>query len=70
VLFQEGRKLIAIEVKSSSTYNPALLKGLKRFAAISPAVAGSYLVYSGDRMAFSGKMTALRYDQVSEIFLP
>ena len=69
VLFQDGRNLVAIEVKSSSTYNPVLLKGLRKLAAISPLVSDCYLVYSGERMEFSDGIIALRYDQVGDIFL-
>lgn len=68
VLFQNGRELIAIEVKSSSTYKASLLKGLKRMASLSPMVTCSYLVYAGDSFEFSEGITALRYDQVDQVF--
>ena len=34
----------------------------------SPQVKRRYLVYSGDYFEFSDGITALKYDQVSEIF--
>jgi len=68
VLFQDGRELTAIEIKSSSTYNASLLKGLKRLASLSPTVTQSYLVYAGDYFEFSNGITALRYDQLGRIF--
>jgi hypothetical protein len=46
----------------------SLLKGLKRISSLSPQVTRSYLVYSGDYFEFSDGITALKYDQVSEIF--
>ena len=68
VLFQQGRALTAIEIKSSSTYNPAFLRGLKKIATLSDKISQSYLVYSGDAFEFSDGITALRYDQVHRIF--
>jgi len=68
ILFQNGRELVAIEVKSSSTYSSSLLKGLKKIAALSPMVSHSYLVYSGEFFEFSDGITALPYDQVNSIF--
>lgn len=68
ILYQNGRELAAIEIKSSATYHASLLKGLKRIASLSPMVTHSYLVYAGDFFEFSDSITALRYDQVSQIF--
>ena len=68
ILFQEGGNLVPIEIKSGSTYNPALLEGLKKMAALSPAVHRGYLIYSGERINFTDDITALPYNQVSEIF--
>ncbi len=68
IIFQNGRELTAIEIKSSTTYKASLLKGLKRIAALSPQVSRSYLVYAGDFFKFSDGTAALKYDQVSEVF--
>ena len=68
VLVQKGRALTAIEIKSSSTYNPALIKGLKKIATLSERISQSYLVYSGDAFEFSDGIKALKYDQVHGIF--
>ena len=65
---QVSRELTAIEVKPSATYKASLLKGLKRISSLSPQVTRNYLVYSGDYFEFSDEITALKYDQVSEIF--
>ena len=69
VLFQQGRNLVAIEVKFAATYHPSLLKGLKKVRSLSDKVTQAYLVYSGDELAFSDGTQALRYDQVQQIFV-
>ena len=68
ILFESGRDLVAIEVKSSATYRQELLKGLKRLRGLTANVKQSYLVYSGEPFAFSDDITALRYDQVDQVF--
>ena len=68
ILYQDGRELTLIEVKSSSTYQSALIKGLKRNTSLSPLMTRSYLVYAGEHIAFSDGITALKYDQVGLIF--
>ena len=68
VLFESERDLVAIEVKSSATYRQELLKGLKRLRGLTTNVKQSYLVYSGEPFAFSDDITALRYDQVDQVF--
>ena len=68
ILYQNGRELVAIEVKSSSTYRPALLRGVKKMAMLSPQMSHAYLIYNGETMAFSEDLTALKYNQVGQIF--
>ena len=68
ILYQQGRKLVAIEIKSSSTYKSSLLKGLKRVVELSPKIAEAYLVYSGDGFKFDDGITSLKYNQVANIF--
>ncbi len=68
VLCEQGRALTAIEIKSSSTYNPSLLKGLQRITRLSDQISQSYLVYSGDSFEFSDGISAVKYDQVDRIF--
>lgn len=69
ILFQSGRELVAIEVKSGMTYRQELLKGLKRLRDLTPNIRQSYLVYAGEPFAFSDGITALRYDQVDKVFV-
>lgn len=68
IILQDGRNLVAIEVKSSSTYKEALLKGLKKIATLSSNVSQKFLVYAGDPFSFSDGIKALKYDQVDQIF--
>ncbi len=68
VIFQHGRRLTAIEIKSSSTYNPAMLKGLKKIAHLTNNIEHAYLVYSGNNFDFSDGVRALKYDQLKQIF--
>ena len=69
ILFESGRELVAIEVKSSATYRQELLKGLKRLRSLAPNIRQSYLVYAGEPFVFSDGIAALRYDQVEEVFV-
>ena len=70
IIFQEGRALTAIEIKSSTTYHSNFLRNLEKFARLSPAITQSYLVYGGDRMEFSGNFAALNFTEVDAIFSP
>jgi len=65
LLLQQGRQLMPIEIKSSSTYKPELLKGLKRIMELSPQMANAHLVYSGDAMQFSNGINAIRFDELA-----
>lgn len=65
LLLQQGRQLIPIEIKSSSTYKSELLKGLKRIMKLSPQMANAHLVYSGDAMQFSNGINAIRFDDLA-----
>lgn len=65
LLLQQGRQLMPIEIKSSSTYKAELLKGLKRVMELSPQMANAHLVYSGDAMAFSNGINAIRFDDLA-----
>ncbi|PUA27788.1 MAG: AAA family ATPase [Cellvibrio sp. 79] len=64
LLFPQGRQLIPIEIKSSSTYKPELLRGLKRIMELSPQMTNAYLVYAGDSKQFSNGITALHFNEL------
>lgn len=65
LLLQQGRQLMPIEIKSSSTYKPELLRGLKRILELSPQMASAHLVYAGDAMKFSNDINAIRFDELA-----
>ena len=68
LLYQQGRQLTPIEIKSSSTYKPELLKGLKRILELSPQMTNAHLIYAGDEMRFSNGIHAIRFDQLAAAF--
>lgn len=67
LLFQRGRSLVPIEIKSSATYKPELLKGLKRIMELSPLMGDGYLIYAGDPYSFSNNIQALCFDQLDSL---
>jgi len=68
LLYQKGKELVAMEIKSSSTYIPSLLKGLKRVVELSSKITAAYLIFSGDSFEFEDGIKMLKYNQVSDIF--
>lgn len=68
LLFPQGRQLIPIEIKSSSTYKPELLRGLKRIMELSPQMTNAHLIYAGDSKQFSNGITALGFDNLNVFF--
>lgn len=70
LLFQQSRNLIPMEIKSSTTYKPELLKSLKRICGLSPLINKAYLVYAGDPFTFSDGISAVRFDTLNAISKP
>lgn len=68
IIFQRGRELTVIEVKSASTYKASLLKGLKNITKLSPSMTQAYLIYTGEKLSFSNAIVALKYNQVECVF--
>ena len=69
LLFQDGRELVAIEIKSSSTYHSKFLKGLNKMSRLNINLKHSYLIYSGDNFEFSKEISTIKYNQVQRIFI-
>jgi len=62
IIFQDGRELTAIEIKSSSTYSSDQLKGLSRFQSIATNLKNSILVYNGKKIQLDKHtLTNFRY---------
>lgn len=68
LLLQDGRDLIAIEIKSSSTFNTSLFQNLEKMIKITDKISNSYLIYQGEEKILSGDKFALNFDQVECIF--
>ena len=67
LIFQQGRQLTAIEVKSSSTYHPSMLKALKKLKLLAPTLKQTYLIFSGDKFEFTDGMSAVNFSDVDQI---
>lgn len=68
LLFENQRKLVPIEIKSSSTFNSKFLKGLNKFQGLSPKASSGYLIYSGDLAFESDKHSVLNFRALGAIF--
>ncbi len=68
ILHAAGRTLVGIEIKSAATYHPAFKKSLTSFHAKLAPLAGRYVVYNGQSLAFSDGVQALHFNEVARIF--
>lgn len=68
IIFQDGRDLIAIEIKSSSTFSKSLLKNIE---LIKDTInfKYSYLVYSGSEKKLSDNVEVLNFKNIDKIFI-
>lgn len=67
LIYQKGRELWPIEIKSSATYRPELLKGLKRVQQLSTKMAKGTLIYAGEPWRFDDGTRAIGFDQVKSL---
>ena len=68
LILQDGRDLVGIEIKSSSTFNVTFFKNLDKMKLLTDKISNSYLLYQGEEKILSGDKFALRFDQVQSIF--
>jgi uncharacterized protein len=68
LLWQDGRELVAIEIKSATTFSESQLESLRRFSNSAAPVAQSYLVFNGKNMDLSDNIDVRHFSQVSAIF--
>lgn len=68
LLFKSGRELNGIEIKAGSTWSRSFKKGLVHFAEKISPLAHSYVIYSGEALAFSDGLQVLPFSQVNEVF--
>jgi predicted AAA+ superfamily ATPase len=69
IVFQNGRELVPIEIKSSKTFSHSQISGLKKFKNIAKNVSKSYLVYNGEAKKLSDKIDILNFSKIHSIFL-
>lgn len=68
LVFQNGRELVAIEIKSSSTFSSSQLKGIKNFKQLAKNVTKSYLIYNGKEISLSDDVEAVYFKNTHKIF--
>ena len=68
LLYANGRDLVGIEVKSSSTFTPHFKKSLLQFSAKQHPLQSSYVVYNGEERQFSDGVKAINFRNTSDIF--
>jgi len=68
LIFEQGRKLVAIEIKSSSTYSSSQLKGLNKFASLTDQIEKSYLIYNGKAHKLSNNIELINFKNSDDIF--
>lgn len=67
IVFQNGRELTAIEVKSSSTYSHDQIKGLNRFKKIAGDLENTVLIYNGKTISTSDHQL-LNFKDIDQVF--
>ncbi|MBN2803885.1 MAG: ATP-binding protein [Deltaproteobacteria bacterium] len=69
LVYQKGRELVAIEIKSATTFSSSQLKGLKRFKKIAPSIGRSFLIYNGESKILSDGIQTKNFKECSTIFI-
>jgi len=69
LLYANGRDLVGIEVKSSSTFTPHFKKSLLQFSEKQQPLQSSYVVYNGEERQFSDGVKAINFRNTRDIFV-
>jgi predicted AAA+ superfamily ATPase len=71
VIYKKSHELIPIEIKSSQTFNPALLTGIQYYQSIVGAerTPKGYLVYAGEQQQQVGSINVVNFRNAHEITL-
>jgi predicted AAA+ superfamily ATPase len=64
LIIQDGRNLIALEIKSTSTFSSNLLKELENFKTVSKQVKKSFLVYAGETKKLSNNTEVINFNDL------
>ena len=67
IIFQDGRELVGIEIKSSSTFSTSMVKNLNTLKD-TIKFKKSYLIYSGEDKKMSNDIEFLNFKHVKKIF--
>jgi len=67
LIIDNGTELVAVEIKSSSTYHHAQFKNIDKIATIIKKIRKGYLVYSGQKKTLSNNRYAIPFDRIDEI---
>ena len=67
ILFQDGRDLVAIEIKSAATFNHALVKNIQLIKE-TIKLKKSYLIYNGSEKKLSDEIDILNFKNINKIF--
>lgn len=67
IIYKKGRKLIPIEVKSSSTFNSSFIKGIKKFQTLTSFASKGYVVYSGDLVSDKESYSVINFKEICKI---
>ncbi len=68
LLWQSGRKLTGVEIKSASTWNPSFKKTLIRFSDKQHRLHGMNVIYSGEPISFSDGMEVINFHDTGKLF--
>lgn len=68
MIYQNGRDLIPIEIKSSSTFNTKFSKEINSFQKIAKAAKKGYIVYAGDFTPSTDTYEVMSYKNITKIF--
>ena len=68
IVYQDGRDLIPIEIKSSSTFITKFSKGIRTFQKIAKNAKKGYVVYSGAFVPTTKMYTVINYTDLNRIF--
>lgn len=68
VVYQSGRSLIPIEIKSASTFNTKFSKGIHHFQKTTKKAVDGYIIYSGDMTPKTESYSVLHFKNTGLIF--
>ncbi len=68
LLFQEGRRLVPIEIKSAMTFHSDFVRGIERFQQLTSAAARGYVIYAGDLTPALANADVLHFADTSTLF--